>query len=376
MADQVQRVDDHLGVRHILTGRVMWEKFMKLGFTAASFKGYEATLFKKHQSFGSAEQDFEAPVISASKPFDSLASINLKKLKRRFHAQMTSLLEGIFRLTFTQDSTNDEHTQDKPYFQGVLLTFVPFPAISYNEVHLEYKSSKHLVGGSYDIIVGSTMNGKNPIIQIGGDNYAVHLGSLLEAKSTFTRLAPNTSETRSFTEGTTDGKVLIQPMLETMAISQLAHFPDATVPIVNFLGTKLSFRPLLYFKEQDVLLTTPRVLHLRTAHDTIKVLGLVTMFTLMNVHKTDMVQFSTEAIAKFPRSGWKHQLKGGKDSYHTSKLTVQGIRNRYPHVDSEPYIHDSSTSTSTSEDDEDSEEEDRDKRKSPCSSSAKRSKNE
>ena len=370
---EVQRVDDHLGVRHTLTGRgldVVWEMLMKLGFSAASFKGYEATLFRKHQSFGSAVQDFEAPVISPSMPFRSLASINLRKLKRRFHVQMNSLLEGIFRLTFTQDSTNDEHVQDKPYFQGVLLTFVPFPAISYNEVHLEYKSSKHLVGGSYDIIVGSTMNGKKPIIQIGGDNYAVYLGSLLEAKSTFTRLAPSTSETCSFTEGITDSKVLIQPMLEIMAIAQLAHFPDATVPIVNFLGTKLSFRPLLYFKEQDVLLTTPRVLHLRTAHDTITVLGLVTMFTIMNVHKTDMVQFSTEALAKCPKSGWKHQLIGGKDSYHTSKLTVRGIRNRYPHVDSEPYIHD--TSTSTSEDDEDSGEEDRE----PCSSSAKRSKYE
>ena len=243
-------------------------------------------MFKTHQSFRHAQRAFEAPVLSCSKPFRSLATINLQRLKRRFRAQLNGLLEGIFRLPFTEDSTNDQHTQDKPYFQGVLLTFVPFPAVSYNEVHLEYRSSKHLIGGSYDIIVGSSTNGKKPIIQIEGSNFAIHLGSLLEAKSTFTRLAPSSSETSSFTEETTDLKTLIQPMLESMAISQMATFPDADVPIVNFLGTKLSFRPLLYFKELDVLLTTPRPMHLRTAHDTIDVLGLITMFTLMNLHKT------------------------------------------------------------------------------------------
>ena len=215
----------------------------------------------------------------------------------------------------------------------MLLTFVPFPAVSYNEVHLEYRSSKHLVGGSYDIIVGSSSNGSKPIIQIEGSNFALHLGSLLEAKSTFTQLAPNTSETSCFTEETADSKALIQPMLESMAISHVATFPDPDVPIVNFLGNKFSFRPLLYFKELDVLLTTPRVMHLRTSHDTIDVLGLITMFTFMNLHKTDMIKFSQEAITAFPMSGWKRQLKEGKDSYHTSKLTVMGVRNRFPHAD-------------------------------------------
>ena len=130
MVDKIQRVDDHLGVRHILTGNgleVVWEKFTKLGLTAASLKGHEATLFKTRQSFRHAQRDFEAPVLSCSKPFPSLATLNLQRLKRRFRAQLNGLLEGVFRLPFTEDSTNDEHTQDKPYFQGVLLMFVPFP---------------------------------------------------------------------------------------------------------------------------------------------------------------------------------------------------------------------------------------------------------
>ena len=143
------------------------------------------------------QRDFKVLVISVLKPLQSVATI---ELKRRFKAHLNSLLEGIFRLSFTQDCYNDEHTQNKPYLQGVLMTFLPLPAVSYNEVHLEYSSPKHLVGGSYAVIVGFETMGNKPIIQIEGNNLAVHLGSLLEAKSTFTRLAPSTSESSSFTE--------------------------------------------------------------------------------------------------------------------------------------------------------------------------------
>lgn len=126
--------------------------------------------------------------VSASKPLRSLATITVKKLKRRFKSNLTSLLEGIFRLPFTQDGSNSELTQDQPYLQGVLMTFLPYPAVVYNEVHLEYSYLKHLVSGSYDVIVGPETNGDKPRIGIEGGHLALHLGSLLEAKSTFTRL--------------------------------------------------------------------------------------------------------------------------------------------------------------------------------------------
>ena len=58
---------------------------------------------------------------------------------------MASLLEEIFCLEFSEDVRNNEHTLDKPYLHGMLSTFVNFPPLSYNEVHLEYNSKK-LVG--------------------------------------------------------------------------------------------------------------------------------------------------------------------------------------------------------------------------------------
>ena len=286
-----------------------WEDFLKLGLVALRFQGHESTLFRRHQSFKTAGKDFGAPKMSVSKPLRSVAKITLKKFKRRFTSNLTSLLEGIFRLPFTQDGSTSEMTQDKPYLQGVLMTFLPYPAVAYNEVHLEYSSSKHVVGGSYDVIVGSETNGDKPVIKIEDNRLALHLGSVLEVQSTFTRLATSSSESSSFTEHSEDLKQLIQPMLEVMAISQMADFPNEDVPVVNFWGKKFVFRPLLYFKGVDVILTMPRVLHLRTVYDTIDVLGLMTMFTFVHLHWMKIVEFNSVSIAQFfHESGWRSLL--------------------------------------------------------------------
>ena len=37
-------------------------------------------------------------------------------------------------------------------------------------------------------------------------------------------------------------------MLETMAIAEVATFPNEDIPILNILGNKLVYRPLLYFR--------------------------------------------------------------------------------------------------------------------------------
>jgi hypothetical protein len=106
-----------------------------------------------------------------------------------------------------------------------------------------------------------------------------------------------------------------------------------------------------------VVLTTPRVMHLRKSCDTIDLLGLITMFTFVHLHWTKIVTFSPNAIAQsFPLSGWRSALKNGKDSYHTSQLTVVGLKSNFPHARSRPFIHPSSSS----DDDESSTEDNKD----------------
>ena len=107
----------------------------------------------------------------------------------------------------------------------------------------------------------------------------------------------------------------------------------------------------------DVVLTTPRVLHLRKVYDTIDVLGLMTMFTFVHLHWTKIVEFNSVSIAQFfHESGWRSALKYGKDSYHTSKLTVVGLKSNLPHANSKAFIH----TSSSSDDDESDKEEDKD----------------
>ena len=46
---------------------------------------------KKHQNFKTVVKDFKAPVTSESKPPQSIANIDMKKLKKLFKARMTPI---------------------------------------------------------------------------------------------------------------------------------------------------------------------------------------------------------------------------------------------------------------------------------------------
>ena len=83
-------------------------------------------------------------------------------------------------MEFSADDVSNENNVDKPYLHSVLAMFVKFPAVSYNEVHLEYHSSKNLVGGSIDVVVGLEGNCNKPYIYVQPNIVAIYLGSLLE----------------------------------------------------------------------------------------------------------------------------------------------------------------------------------------------------
>ena len=87
-----------------------------------------------------------------------------------------------FSSEFSEDSYGEEKEVDRPYLQKLLMQFLPFLPIALNEVHMEYKSDKCLIGGSFDVIIGSSTNGKKPYIFIEGKEAAVHLGSIIESK--------------------------------------------------------------------------------------------------------------------------------------------------------------------------------------------------
>lgn len=102
-------------------------------------------------------------------------------------------------------------------------------------------------------------------MKIGDQSMAIYLGCLRKAKTS--DVSPSKAEISSLS----DLKIVIQPMLEVMAAAELAFIPKKEVPLVNVLGSKIAFRPFIYFHSCDVLLTTPTAMPLRRATDTIDV---------------------------------------------------------------------------------------------------------
>lgn len=53
-----------------------------------------------------------------------------------------------------------------------------------------------------------------------------------------------------------DLKALYQPATELISFSELCQFTCKCVPLINIFGSRHTFRPLLYLRDYDVLLTT------------------------------------------------------------------------------------------------------------------------
>ena len=193
---------------------------------------------------------------------------------------------------------------------------------SFEEIHLEYKSKKHLVGGSIDMGVGLAANGNKPVVHIDGEsmNWELYFGSLGEAKAANVKLG--TCKTKTFEEEEEDTKMIIQPALEVMVVSQVATFPDENVPLVNIMASKRDVRPIFYWPTYDVLITTAKAVPLRLNQSQIDIRGLVLLFTTFQVHRPSCIVFDKAQLESKPKSGWAAALTKSKHSYHLSHLSL------------------------------------------------------
>ena len=100
------------------------------------------------------------------------------------------------------------------------------------------------------------------------------------------------------------------------------------------------YRPFIYFKKYDVLLTTPRVIQHRISQNRVYALGLLFMYTLFNTHHIDVVSFSKEHIKAQEKTGFRKALKGSELAYDMSTVLLVEPTPRVPLVGVMPYIHD------------------------------------
>ena len=86
-----------------------------------------------------------------------------------------------------------------------------------------------------------------------------------------------------------------------MALSEVCSFENDEIPIINIYGNRNAFRPLLYFKEHDVLLTTTSsctFYHNQHAHVT----GLALFHILFQLHRCPVKKDQLQRLSK---TGWK-----------------------------------------------------------------------
>ena len=168
------------------------------------------------------------------------------------------------------------------------------------DVGLREKHSNPVVGGDIDMIIGNEQNGNKPRLNIYGIDDDVSLtlfsSTMGEAKSPTVGLMP---VARTVKECLEELKTFGQPVLEVLSLSQKCIFPCNFVPLANIYGNRYCFRPLFYFKELDILLTTPTPIQYITEDLHVVILG----FSLL--YYVNALQFNPDILKSFETCGWK-----------------------------------------------------------------------
>lgn len=217
-------------------------------------------MFTKHISFKEAAQILPPPVmVMGQEMLKDFATVDSDELGTIFDLTAASLAGGILQMEFSdvlEYNDEGELMTDKPYLEMLLLKFMPLPNVVFKEIHLEYKTKTR---GSLDVVVGSRSNGNKPHLFINNKDVSVFLGTLCESKSSMSGLL-NMGKSKGSME---DLKALNQAILELLSFAQKTVFPSSKVLLIMIYGNRFMFRPLLYFKKYDVILTTPHVIQHR-----------------------------------------------------------------------------------------------------------------
>ena len=81
-----------------------------------------------------------------------------------------------------------------------------------------------------------------------------------------------------------------------MAVAEVAKFTNSAVPLVNIMANRTAFRPFMYFRHEDVLITTPKAVPFRKDVNTLDIQGLLLLFVVLRLHKTSSITFKMDAI--------------------------------------------------------------------------------
>ncbi len=291
-----------------------------VSFVPLTLQGHEDILWKEHISFTDAKSKFkQGPKVGESHALSEYVKIDNTLLLQCFRDVLTPIASGILGIVEIDIADENEQGVDKDVLETLLELFIDFPPQIYKEVCIEAKTQTKVVGGRIDLVAGSSSNGNRPQLEIVG--LAVYLGTLVEAKEITEDLVQARPK-----ELTTDIKAILQPMLGTMAIAQKCAFPHRQVPLVNIFASRHYFRPFLYFKDHDVMLTSLGVVPLRSKH-CIYMVGLQLLHFMFHLHEHP---FEAGKLATLPKTGWTKDMP--RYAYGPeSKVTLQAVNAHVAH---------------------------------------------
>lgn len=218
-------------------------------------KGHEK-LFKQSFNFSGASSFFtKGPqLIPGDALINLVPAFNSVMLELLVKATLGPIQQFLLNYTFE----NSPERMDVVFLQKFFGCFLDHPHASMREVYFSGVKKKPLGRGSIDVLAGKLCNDNKPQVQVKGRDQQmtkVFVWICTEAKHRSERLSANLPDSR-LPQEQLDLKAFYQPIAILCSFSELCTLPNEEVPIVGLYASRYSYRPLLYFRKYDVLLTT------------------------------------------------------------------------------------------------------------------------
>lgn len=292
-------------------------KMQKILFVPVILQGTDK-LWKEHISFTDAHKKFtQGPLLGAAKGLHHYVQFDVVAALQSFEDVVKPIAAHILSIDESSIAAEDDTGGDKEVVEQVLELFVE---CIYKEVCIEAGTNNKVVGGKIDFVGGITANGNRPKLCID-NQVSIYLVSMMEAKKKGEHLAQSAPNEKS-----TDIKTTLQPILETTVLAQKCDCPHSEVPLINIYANRYFFRPYLYFKHHDVMLTTLGVVPYRT-EESIHTIGLQLLHFLFSIH---MYPFAADVLNTLEKTRWSSTLPSNAYGPE-SKVTLQHVYTNTAH---------------------------------------------
>lgn len=107
------------------------------------------------------------------------------------------------------------------------------------------KPSTHVVGGNVDLVIAESSDGR--------PRFSLQTS---ESRSASLLYCTAIAEGKGPRVGLSGSPAFSQPVIEFAAMASVCQFPARKIPLIQIYGNRVRFRPILYFKEDDIMITT------------------------------------------------------------------------------------------------------------------------